>query len=100
MKPNEKYVLAIIIFFYVSLMVFAAFADRGMKIHEIDKTRPHIDRSIEINYTILKIRMDHVDLVRRDTFLMPESVKRKIQQEIHHRRYRMLRGLDMYKRER
>ena len=36
--------------------------------------------------------MDHVDLVRRDTFLMPERVKKKIQHEIDAYRHWLIRG--------
>ena len=92
MKGRNNLILFIIVFFYVLMMVLAAFADRGMKVHEVDKTRPHIDRAITLNYKILKTRMDHVDLVRRDTFKMPERVKKKIQREVDEYRYWLNRG--------
>ena len=89
----ERLLMGFVIFLFILFMiVVAVYGDTGMKIYKIDKTRPHIDRAITLNYTILKTRMDHVDLVRRDTFLMPERVKKKIQHEIDAYRYWLIRG--------
>ena len=97
----ERLIMGFIIFlFIVFMLVVAVYGDTGMKIYKIDKTRPHIDRAITLNYTILKTRMDHVDLVRRDTFLMPERVKKKIQHEIDAHRYWLIRGRHLRQRRR
>ena len=92
------YIIFGIIFFYVLLMALAAFADRGMKSNEIDKTRPVIDRGIMLDYEIMKIRMKHVELIKKDTFLMPDSVKRKIQFEVDSYRHWLIRGRHLRQR--
>ena len=95
---RESTVLFIIVFFYALMMALSAFADKGMRRHEVDKTRPTIDRGIMLDYEIMKIRMKHVDLIKRDTFLMPESVKRKIQFEVDSYRHWLIRGKHLRQR--
>ena len=95
---RESTVLFIIIFFYGLMMCLAAFADKGMRGYEVDKTRPVIDRGIMLDYEIMKIRMKHVDLIKKDTFLMPESVKRKIQFEVDSYRHWLIRGKHLRRR--
>ena len=96
---DAGYIIFSIILFYVLLIVFAAvYGDTGMRRYEVDKTRPVIDRGIMLDYEIMKIRMKHVDLIKKDTFLMPESVKRKIQFEVDSYRHWLIRGKHLRQR--
>ena len=81
-----------LVFLFIFILSFDVMADKGMKAHEIDKTRPYIDRGMMLDYRIIKLRMKYKKEVEKDTFLMPERVKRKIQREVDEYNYWLKRG--------